>query len=384
MPAPEYMIKICIEGWRRINHSYAMVNQRQLIELSKYPVLLKHKDIPYYNLNWNEQKNSNGFSKEDNNIIENIKSPIENEIFDITYRITFPYNFQKSNSKKLFVFGTAEYQNIDDHYINGNPKDKVTRDNLNIITTSKWSKKGFIKAGFNSDQVFVIPCGVDCKVFNSINIDKKNEIKNKLGIKKDNFIITNIGAMTDNKGIDCLLIAFAILKQKNKNIKLILKDQSNLYNIKPQTYFNKIRNTKYGNLINKDVIESIFFISRNMNLSMLNELYNISDCYISPYRAEGFNITPLEAAACGTPIIVTKGGSTDDYFNPKLGLQIDSKLIQNKNLTSLKPNIDSLIECILLIKNNPKNYGKASGSKFIKDNFTWHDNIKKLYEIFKK
>ena len=88
----------------------------------------------------------------------------------------------------------------------------------------------------------------------------------------------------------------------------------------------------------------------------LNELYNITDCYVSPYKAEGFNITPLEAAASGTPIVVTKGGSTDDYFNSKLGLQIESEIVQKKNLTSLKPKMDSLIECIQKIIDNPNIY----------------------------
>jgi hypothetical protein len=162
-----------------------MVNQRQLIELTKFPIIIKHKDVPFYNLNWNEKKNGNGFSKEDNNIIEKIEIPNENEFFDVTYRITFPYNFEKSNSKKLFVFGTAEYQNIKGHYINGNPKKDITRKNLNIVTTSNWSQKGFIKAGFDPQQVFVVPCGVDCKIFYSINEDRKDEIKKKLGINKD-------------------------------------------------------------------------------------------------------------------------------------------------------------------------------------------------------
>ena len=101
-----------------------------------------------------------------------------------------------------------------------------------------------------------------------------------------------------------------------------------------------------------------------MDLSTLNELYNITDCYVSPYRAEGFNLTPLEAAASGTPIIVTKGGSTDDYFNPKFGLQIDSKVINDGNITSLRPNIESIVECILLIMKNPKDYGGLEVSKF--------------------
>ena len=155
-----------------------------------------------------------------------------------------------------------------------------------------------------------------------------------------------------------------------------------MYNIKAQNCLNKIKTTKYGKLINSDVVNNIFFISRNMSLSTLNELYNISDCYISPYKAEGFNITPLEAAACGTPIIVTKGGSTDDYFDSNLGLQIDSELIQNNNLTSLKPNIESLVECISSIMNNPKLYDKNKGSDFVKKNFTWNNVTKKLYKIF--
>ena len=83
-----------------------------------------------------------------------------------------------------------------------------------------------------------------------------------------------------------------------------------------------------------------------MDLSTLNELYNITDCYVSPYRLS-FNLTPLEAAASGTPIVTR--GSTDDYFNPKFGLQIDSKVINDGNLTSLRPNIDSIVRMILLI-----------------------------------
>ena len=377
------MIKICIEGWRKINHSYAIVNQRQLIELYKYPVDLKHRDISFFNKKWNEKQNSNGFSKEENNLINNIKIPEKDEIFDITYRITFPYNFAKTTSKKLFVFGTSEYQNIDGHYINGDPRKENKRENFFIITSSNWSKEGFVKAGFDPSKVKVVPHGVDCNIFKNIDDEKKYKIRKKLGIKKEDFVISSIGAMTENKGIDYLLAAFAIIRNKNKNIKLILKDQSNLYNVKAENNLIKLKNTKYESLINEDVLSSIFFISRNMDLSTLNELYNITDCYVSPYRAEGFNLTPLEAAASGTPIIVTKGGSTDDYFNPKLGLQIESKLTHNANLTSLKPNIESIVECIFSIMENSNNYGGFEGTKFIKRNFTWYSSVKQLYNIFK-
>ena len=119
-----------------------------------------------------------------------------------------------------------------------------------------------------------------------------------------------------------------------------------------------------------------------MSLSMLNELYNISDCYVSSYRAEGFGITPLEAAASGTPIIVTRGGSTDDYFNSKLGLQIESQIVKNNNLTSLKPSVDSLISCVISVMNNPKIFDQNEGLKYIRDKFTWQKASDKLYRIF--
>ena len=65
------MIKLCVEGWRKINHSYAIVNQKQLIELSKLPIYLRHKDIDFATKDWNELENSNGFSQGENNILDN-------------------------------------------------------------------------------------------------------------------------------------------------------------------------------------------------------------------------------------------------------------------------------------------------------------------------
>ena len=38
------MLKICVEGWRGINHSFSIVNQNQLLELLKLPINLKIRD----------------------------------------------------------------------------------------------------------------------------------------------------------------------------------------------------------------------------------------------------------------------------------------------------------------------------------------------------
>ena len=384
MPAPNLMIKLCVEGWKKINHSYAIVNQKQLIELSKLSIYLRHKDIKYLSKEWNELENFNGFSHEENNILDSIKKPLDDEIFDITLRISFPYNYDACNSKKLFVFGTAEYQNIDNHHKYKNLKKIILNNPINIITPSNWSKVGFVNSGFDPDRVAVIPHGVDTLNFFSIDNQIKNKVKRNFGIEEDDFVILNVGSMTENKGIDYLLVAFFILKEKYDNLKLILKDQSNLFKINASKYLKKMKESKYSNLINDKNIKDIIVISKNLSVTELNNLYNIADCYVSPYRAEGFNLTPMEAASSGTPIIVTKGGSTDDYFDSCLGVQVDSKLIHNNNKTMLEPNLDSLIDNILKIKMSKSKFDKKKSQEYLMKNYSWKKITSKIIDLISK
>ena len=65
-------MKICVEGWRNINHSYAMVNQYQLLQLLNLPIKLKHKDIKFYKENWNKWKILMVLTESMNDIIDSI------------------------------------------------------------------------------------------------------------------------------------------------------------------------------------------------------------------------------------------------------------------------------------------------------------------------
>jgi len=372
------MLKLCVEGWKYINNSYAIVNQRQLLELLNLPIYLRHKEVPYYKKDWNKVKNANGFSAEENLRLKSIKIPKKNEIFDVTYRISVPLNLEKSNSKKTYIFATKEFQLDQSMFVNGGPDDFNNRNNFFIAASSNWSKDGFIQHGFNENQIKVLTLGVDSKIFFPLTSDKRNEIRNIFGIKKEDFILLSIGSMTENKGIKELILAFALLRKKNKNIKLILKDQSNLYNVLGKIHIRDLKNSRFKDLIDDELISNILFISKNLNCEQINDLYGIADCYVSPYLAEGFGLTPLEASSSGIPIVVTKGGSTDDYFNPIMGNQINSRLIKDNKATYLRPNIDSIVECINLIIKNPKNYGGKKSHNFIAQNLSIKKSVQKL------
>ena len=94
--------------------------------------------------------------------------------------MSYPYNYKKSNSKKLFVYGTSEFQNINNMFINEIPANFSKREDLEIITPSEWSKVGFLNSGFSPQQVEVIPNGVDLDIFYPIYLENKNVIIKKI------------------------------------------------------------------------------------------------------------------------------------------------------------------------------------------------------------
>ena len=208
-------MNILIEGWRGINHSYALVNQWQINELIKSSNI-SFKDVPFSNKNWNSEKNDSGLKDEIKNIINQIKPPSKDIAYDITYRISGPFNFDKKfSSKVMFVFATTEYRNLtEEFYINCDPDKLGKEENFFIHTPSNWSKKGFLSAGFRDDQVVVVPHGVDLNTFSLISQEEKKKIRNKYKIKYDDFVLTNISAMTVNKGVEVLIAAYGMLKKK--------------------------------------------------------------------------------------------------------------------------------------------------------------------------
>ena len=379
-------MNILIEGWRNINHSYALVNQWQVYELIKSSNI-SFEDVSFNNKNWNSQKNNSGLRDEVKNIISKIPPPSDDIHYDVTYRISEPFNFDKKfNSEIVFVFATSEYKNnlLKSGYTNGDPIQLSKEKNFFIHTPSNWSKKSFLAGGFREDQIVVVPHGVDIKTFYLVSESEKKNVRDKYKIKSDDFILTNIGAMTQNKGVEDLIAAYGILKKKNKNLKLILKDQSNLYNRGASNPIKNMHDSKFNQkyrIFNDEMYKDIIIISKNLNFNELRNIYSITDCYVSPYKAEGFNLTPLEAAACGTQIVVTDGGSTDDYFDDCMGFKIESKEKSLNDNIYLSPKTNSLIE-ILNSTINKIDDKKDVRNKLIHKNFSWENIVKKLKKEF--
>jgi len=375
-------MKLLVEGWIGFNHSYALVNQYQLLEMYHKGTDLFHNLLPN-DFGWNTIRNDHGLSYSDFKILQSIpQSNDEHNHFDVEYRISYPFRTYPSKAKKLYVFGTSEYQFIDSTFFYGGTLDSIYDDSVNIITPSIWSSQGFIKAGISSKRIHVVPHGVNSKVFNPSKKIFQNETRDSLQLKQGDFVLLSMGAMTRNKGIDLLIVAFLILRQKYSHLRLVLKDLSSLYNINAQTIIQSLRNSNFAKYINEEYLNEIILISNNLSLNELSNLYAAVDCYVSPYRAEGFNLTPLEASACGTPILVTKGGATDEYFQVSMGEQIEGEQVQKNELTWIEPNIHSLIEKIAMyIEGGHSCFDVEKSLRYIQESFTWSSVTDRLLKL---
>lgn len=196
---------VLVQGWRGINHSYALVNQYQLLEMmNDERLVLTHQDLPFFQAHWNPVANASGFDADRLRKIAAIPAP-DGTPPDLLYRIGFPYRLHGGEARRIFVFGTSETQTITSQHIYQGPETHrpYSNSDFEIVTPSQWSKVGFVNAGYREDRVHVVPHGVDMSVFRPLAREERLEARRQNGIRDDMFVFANVGSVVNSKGLMC-------------------------------------------------------------------------------------------------------------------------------------------------------------------------------------
>ncbi|MBC7726354.1 MAG: glycosyltransferase family 4 protein [Microbacteriaceae bacterium] len=308
------MKTLCIEGWRGVSHSIALVNQYQMLVLLQQPQLqLYHRDLPFFLKHWNAQQMPAGFTAAEQARIDAVPAPPDDSVPDWLLRISSPFRSAVDPAVKTLTFMVTECGLVDDCF-DLPPADPgvFTRGGNRIVTPSNWSRDRLLDYGIDPAGVAVVPHGVKTDVFNPMTAVERRLGRAALGIQDDDVLFVNVGVATWNKGLDILIQAFAHLRQRYPQARLLLKDHKALYGIGADRLLAQVARAHPG-LVNGHVLAGISVISGSLDQPQLRALFGVADAYVSPYRAEGFNMPVLEAMACGTPVIVTGGGATDDF-----------------------------------------------------------------------
>lgn len=309
------MKSLLIAGWRGVSHSFAMMNQHQIISLARRgDISLFHVDMPWAMNHWNKRDHDAGFSAEETALIESL-GPAEEESVDCVYRVCSPMYPPNPKARRTLTFGITElgYDRNSLHNPEQNLADITAGENL-IVTSTRWSRDRLLDFGFDEGKVRVVRLGADLNTFRPLSQDEIAAQRQTFAIDNEAVVFLNVGVPTWNKGLDLLIRAFATLHQSHPNIRLILKDARALYGLPIDSVLQTV-NQNYPGLLTPDVLAAIMVIPSNLSQLELRQLYGFVDWYVSPYRAEGFNLPVLEAQACGTPVITSSGGATDDFCN---------------------------------------------------------------------
>lgn len=323
------MRHILVEGWRGISQSFAMVNQYQLCALARMPGLsLEHRDLPYDRKHWNTTDNAPGFPDAMRQRIAAVPPP-SRASYDCVYSIASPFRKSPTPAAKALTFMTGEYGLRPDSFVENTPDiDHFCTGRDEIVVPSRWSKMKALEFGFPEAKVAIVPHGVDADLFSPLAPAERLAARRQIGVPEDDFVFLNLGAMTANKGIDILVRAFARVRRQHPRARLLLKDDYKLYGISAATIVQHAL-AQTPELVSEDLRKSIVLISNTLTLAQLRLLYGAADAYVSPYRAEGFNLPVIEAIACGTPVIVTAGGATDDFCSVQTAHRIASRKVDN-------------------------------------------------------
>ena len=162
-----------------------------------------------------------------------------------------------------------------------------------IITVSEYSKSEIIKhVGYPEDQITVIPNAVD---HNNYCVRRDREVIKKLGIPETQKVILYVGSEQPRKNVPFLLKAISELKKKLPDIKLLKIGTPQVPGARE----------KLIELIETLGIEKEVIFVGSVSENDLPKYYNAADLFVFPSLYEGFGLPPLEAMACGTPVITS-------------------------------------------------------------------------------
>ncbi len=180
---------------------------------------------------------------------------------------------------------------------------ETIQDCQRIIVATEKEKQDLVRYYYaNPDKVGVVPCGVNMELFKPID---KASARQSLGLTADKILLF-VGRIDPLKGIDKLIKTIPLLKNRD-NLKLVVvggdeNSRAELEGLKRLAVQLNVQGAvDFRGLIKQE---------------QLPYFYNAADVCVTPSYYESFGLVPLEALACGTPVVATDVGDLKHIIKP--------------------------------------------------------------------
>ena len=164
-----------------------------------------------------------------------------------------------------------------------------------IFTVSKFTKQDMIKTLHTKEDKIEITYNTIEECFKKKEDEEVKYLRSKYGISQNSRIILYVGNIKPHKNVKALIEAFSGLQKEE--ISLVLVGRS----------FNKTTEDRL--LQNCSRNRERIILTGSVPKNELVDWYNLADVFVFPSLYEGFGIPPLEAMACGTPVVCSSATS---------------------------------------------------------------------------
>lgn len=214
-------------------------------------------------------------------------------------------------------------------------------------------------------HIDVVGCGVDTDELRSTG-----NARAALGLRADEFVVLQLGRLVPRKGIDNVIRAIACLKHDHGIDARLLVVGGESADPDP------VITPEIGRLAavaeHEGVRNLVNFIGQRSRAS-LKQYYSAADVFVTTPWYEPFGITPLEAMACGTPVIgAAVGGIKHTVLDSVTGYLVP-------------PNDPAALAARLAhLRRNPelaRAFGRA-GIRHVRGHYTWQNIARQISSIY--
>ena len=268
-------------------------------------------------------------------------------------KYSIPYVLQAHGSVLPF-FAKQRLKRVYDQVWGNN----ILKDASKVIALTKTEAEQYKMMGVDEAKIEIIPNGIDLSKYD--DLPEMGNFRGNYSITDDEKVILYLGRIHKIKGVDLLVEAFADLVKELDGVKLVIAgpDDGFLPTLKAQ-----IENL---NIDNRVVFTGPLYGNDKL------EAYVDADVYVLPSVYEIFGVTPLEACACGTPVIVTDRCGIADIIDGNVGRVVEYNKDQLRNAVFEMLEDDELRD----------RFGEE-GMRFVRAEFGWGEIVKNVEELYK-
>ncbi len=226
-----------------------------------------------------------------------------------------------------------------------------------VVTPSECSRQDALKFyGLPEDKIKVIPEAAGPAFKPAGGPIPLNRARQRYNLP-ERFVL-HVGTIEPRKNLNRLLEAFRPLLADWPDLKLVLVGKKGwLY----ESFFQQLR--ELG-------MEEVVFFPGFVDEADLPAFYHLAELFVYPSLYEGFGLPPLEAMACGTPVICSSSSSLPEVVG-SAGLLIDPTDTAGLSEAMRRVLSDGTLRADLARR------GLSQAQKF-----SWHKTVKALEEVY--